>query len=284
MKTILLVIAGISDTPEPLTNKPTPLYVASKPSLDILARRGELICFNVLPDPKYISNVNSLLALMGYDLQHGEPSVREMMEYGLDHSATINLFPTLRPYVIPGFSGHGVCITTSAWVRGLAKCALLRPLDLYSPGSSDSEILSTMAQCVTDAVEKEEFVFVYVDSPLKASLRGNYEEKVKAIEIIDRHLVTPIADYVWKSELLINFAVASDIVTPWHTAAPGLEFPPAVIYYNNEEKVDDGYKDFYEIDDIVADQIWHHPSDLIKYLCNFNGRNEEEDYEADLPF
>lgn len=276
MKTILIIIAGMADLPDPLTLKETPLATGHMPSLDLLARRGEMTSFTTVAERHEISHKNALLSVLGYDLDRGEPSVEELMEFGLDNSIPLTQYPSLRPFILPGFSGHGVCVTTSAWIRGVAKCALLKPLDIYSPGSSDAEIFEAMSKLVVEAVPNKEFVLVYVDTPLKASLRGDYEGKIKSLELIDRHLVTPIADYVWKSDLLINLAITTDLVTPWHRRRPAKMGVPVILYFNNHDWDGDPEKSFTEVESMLTERTLHSPSDLMRYLCNFSVSEEEE--------
>lgn len=276
MKTILIVIAGMADLPDPITRRDTPLNVANIPSLHTLARRGELTSLSPLGS-HYISHVNSTLSLLGYDLDRGEPSTRELMEYGLEGGALLTDFPTLRPFIIPGFSGHGVCVTTSAWVRGVAKCALLKPLDIYSPGSSDAEILETMAELAINSIKDNEFVLVYVDSPLKAALKGDFDSKVTALELIDRHLVTPVADFVWKSELLLHLAVTTDLVTPWHKQRPSKLSVPVVFYFNNHDWEGDPDQKLTEEESLYTEGNTYTSSDFMRYLSNFSVSDEEEE-------
>ena len=276
MKTILIIIAGMADLPDPLTLKETPLVMGHIPSLDILARRGEMTSFPTIAERHEISHKNALLSVLGYDLERGEPSVEELMEFGLDNSLPLTQYSSLRPFVLPGFSGHGVCVTTSAWVRGVAKCAFLKPIDIYSPGSSDAEILEAVAKLACDALPKNEFVLVYVDTTLKVSLRGDYEGKIKALEQIDRHLITPIADYVWKSDLMINMAVTTDLVTPWHRRRPTKMSVPLILYFNNHDWDGDPEQSFTEVQAMLNERNLNSPSDLMRYLCNFNVSEEEE--------
>ena len=275
MKTILIVIAGMGDLPDPSTKRDTPLAEARIPAMDILARRGDMLMINTLSHRHAVSHKNAFLSLLGYDLDRGEPSTHELMEFGLDNSGTITDYPTLKPFVIPGFSGHGRCITTSAWVRGVGKCALLKPTDIYSPGSSDAEILEAIATLTIEAMPDSEFVLVYVDSPLKASLRGDFEGKVAALETIDRHLIMPVADFVWKSELFINMAVATDLVTPWHRRQPTIMNVPAVVYFNNHDREGDPDQSLTEVQAMLTNRALSHHSDLIRYLSNFNVEEEE---------
>ena len=275
MKTILIVIAGMGDLPDPVSLRDTPLATSATPSLDILAARGDITSFPTVDERHELSHKNALLSILGYDLDRGELSIEELMEFGLDSSTPLTAYSSLRPFVIPGFSGHGICVTTSAWVRGAAKCALLQPVDIYSPGSSDAEILETMSGLVTEAVGDNEFIFVYTDTPLKASLRGDFQGKVSAIEQIDRHLVTPIADFVWKSDLLINMAVTTDLVTTWHRRMPVKLNVPAVLYFNNHDWDGDPNQRFSEVQAMLMPHYFNVPSDLIRYLCNFYVSDEE---------
>lgn len=272
----------MADLPDPLTLRETPLVVANIPSLDILARRGEITSFPSFLENQKVDHKNSLLSVLGYDLERGIPSSEELMEFGLDHSSSLTDYDTIRPFILPGFSGHGVCVTTSAWVRGVAKSALLKPLDIYAPGSSDAEILETIAKLATDSIPKNEFVFVYIDSPLKASLRGDYEGKIHALETIDRHLINPIADYVWKSDLMINLAITTDLVTPWHRKRPTGIGIPLILYFNNHDWNGDPGRTFTEVQAMLSEKNFTNPSDLMRYLTNFAVTEEEE--KGDLPF
>ena len=283
MKTILIVIAGMADLPDPLSLKETPLVMAHIPALDTLAQRGEMSSFPPIGEEYEYSHKNALLSLLGYDLEHGEPSTEELMEFGLDHSAGLTDFPSLRPFIIPGFSGHGVSVTTSAWVRGLSKCALLKPVDIYSPGSSDAEILEAMAKSAISELQTNEFVFIYIDTPLKASLRGNYDTKTRALETIDRHLIAPIGDYVWKSDLFINMAVTTDLVTPWHRRRPAQVSVPLILYYNNHDWEGDPEQRFTEVEAMLTERNFHNSSDLIRYLTGFSA-SENDQAEMDNPF
>lgn len=276
MKTILIVIAGMADLPDPLTLRETPLVSADIPALDTLARRGEFSSFITISEKHGVSHKNALLSILGYDLDRGEPSTEELMEFGLEPESSLTDFPTLRPFIIPGFSGHGVCVTNSAWVRGVAKCGLLRVKDIYSPGLSDPDVYDAIVKQAVEAVGHNEFVLVYVDSPLKASLRGNYNAKIEALENIDRHLISPIADFVWKSDFLINLAITSDLVTPWHRRRPSLVSVPVVVYFNNHDQEGNPEQNFTEVESMLMNRPFESPCALIRYLCSFSVAGDEE--------
>lgn len=282
MKTILIVISGMADLPDPVSLRDTPLSVANIPSLKTLANRGDFSAVNTRDLHQEISYSNSLLAILGYDLQKGSLSIEELREFGLDNISPINHFSTLQPFIIPGFSGHGVCITTAAWVRGIAKCALLTPLDIYSPGASDIEILEAMAELANEAIIDNEFVFIYIDSPLRHSLKGNYDLKVDSLEKIDRYLITPVADFVWKSDLMINLAITTDLNTPWHTGKPVAVKVPVILYFNNNDAEAVSENNFTEVESLLKLWSFESPGEFIRYLCNFSVSEEEENSNQSL--
>lgn len=265
----------MADLPDPTTRRDTPIVQAYLPSFDLLARRGILSSFRTLRPSDSFSHVNALLSILGYDLNRGIPSVEQLMEFGLSHGSPITDYPSLHPFIIPGFSGHGLCVTTSAWVRGAAKCALLRPVDIYSPGSSDADILDTLAHTACRGIVSHDFVLVYVDSPLKASLRGDHNAKIAALELIDTHLINPIADFIWKSDLMIHLAVTTDLVTPWHSGNPVDMKVPVITYFNNNDHAGNPEDFFSEVNAMFGIDYFENPSDLIKYLCRFNVKEED---------
>lgn len=271
MKTILIVIAGMADLPDRLSGQGTLLDSSYLPALNTLAARGEVVSLMTDTGHHQLSHKNAFLSLIGYDLQRGDPSLQDLMEYGLDNSSPISDYATLSPFVIPEFSGHGVCVTTSAWVRGAAKCAMLKPVDIYSPGSSDSEILATEAELVTKLIVDNEFVLVYVDSPLKASLQGRYEQKKEALENIDRYLIAPIADFVWKSDLLINMAITTDLVTPWHLKIPMKANVPVLLYFNEHDFGENPDVRFTEVEAGLNPNPFISGEEFIRYLIDFTG-------------
>lgn len=276
MKTILIVISGIADKPAPYFSLDTPLATAKIPSLDLLAGRGDFSVFSSL-DKKYeLSYKNALLSLLGYDLAKGEPSLEELLEYGLDPKASINDFSTLRPFVLPGFSGHGVCLTPSAWVRGAAKCALLEPVDIYVPGAGDSDLLETIANLATTEILSKEFVFIYIDAPLRAAFNGDFHKKMEALEAIDKYLITPVADFVWKSDLMIHMAVTTDLQSSWLKRGPEEAKVPVLFYYNNHDW--EGFPNvrFTEEEAREMDEFLYSPGQFMRYLCNFHDSKDDD--------
>ena len=67
MKYVILVGDGMGDYPMAELGGKTPLEAAKTPSLDELARRGELGCARTIPPGKEPGSDIANLAIMGYD-------------------------------------------------------------------------------------------------------------------------------------------------------------------------------------------------------------------------
>ena len=67
MKYVILVGDGMGDYPIPELGGKTPLEAAKTPSMDELARRGELGCARTIPPGKEPGSDIANLAIMGYD-------------------------------------------------------------------------------------------------------------------------------------------------------------------------------------------------------------------------
>lgn len=273
MKTILIIIGGIAEIPPLSPMERTALKAANTPSLDLLAEGGALGCMKTGFGKKQFNDATALLSIFGYDERRGIPSHDLLREFGLDNSIDSS-YTEINYMVIPGFSGHGSVITTSPIARAVGKMAFLSPVDIYSPGGIESEMLEEMARQAVVRIKNEEFVFVYVNTPHSASIKGDYEGKKRAIEMIDRHLITPVADYVWRTDEFMNLAVTSDHISSCVNRNIENGMVPAVVYFNDHTE----YKarGFDEQSAMNGELELKDPSDLMKFLNTFSPKFDEE--------
>lgn len=273
MKTILIIIGGIADFTHQSPDDRTPLMAANTPSLDLLAEGGALGCMKPGLRNKPLSDSSGLLSIFGYDCNRGIPSNDLLREFGFDNSNGSS-FREINYMVIPGFSGHGSVITTSPIARAIGKMAFLTPVDIYSPGGVETEVLEEMARQTVLRIKNDEFVFVYVNLPHIAAMKGDYEGKRCAIEQIDRHLITPIADYVWHTDEFMNLAVTSDHISSCADRDVAIGMVPAVVYFNDQ--TDYKARGFDESSALKGELELREPNDLMKFLNTFSPKFQEE--------
>lgn len=261
MKSILLAIGGMADFPG---LEPTPLMKADIPSLRVLAADGETGSYLPVEAPFETTPANALLTLMGYDLYKGEISTDRLKRIsGLaDESELFGEAPSI---FIPWFSKRGAVLSPSAEALGIGRLAMLETI-----GGTDSHDWENLSSVIAEAAirqcEVKEFVMVYVDWPMQASLAGEPETKKESLEIIDRLLVSPIADYVWHADEVMNLAVTSVYAASWRHRKCIRNNVPAILYYNDRNGLTGLQDNFNELSAIRGNLFLDEPYSLLQEL------------------
>lgn len=269
MKTIFIILGGLADRPEARFGGRTPLMEAYTPSLDALAKCGCCGPICNIPEGVEPTTANAVLALLGYDFSRGIPSEESLRELG---DGEKYLQDDLRYFIMPKFSGHGVVVSDDSVVRGIGMMSLLRPLYPVGETVSCTETnpcgsLHDKARLAVKAIELFDFVLIYVNEAELASLDGNPQKKILAIEDIDRELITPVADYVWNAKLQMNLVVTGDHITSWKTKSPEPGEVPAVVYFNDDLPYDTDTFDENAVEEGPLNAPL--PGDLMKLLVTF---------------
>ncbi|QDS97803.1 cofactor-independent phosphoglycerate mutase [Adhaeretor mobilis] len=105
----------------------------------------------------------------------------------------IGLAPKLQPFA-EAYGPRGAMITAVDLLRGLANLIDWQNLDV--PGATgylDTDY-AAKGKYAIDALDEYDLVCVHVEAPDEASHEGNCEEKVKAIQEIDTHVVGPLVE------------------------------------------------------------------------------------------
>lgn len=240
MKTIMIVIGGLSVLRDEGGKEKTPLMEAEVPSLDNMAKVGCGGMVSNVPEGAVATPVNAMLGLLGYDFNRGVPDQFLLESIGIGRRYGGEGVPW---FVIPKFSGHGIVLTDSAAIRGAGMLGLLRPAFTVRPeddpeASPTCGTLGDKAQAAIQAIDMFDFVLIYVDGPARHSLSGNREGQVEALEEIDRELITPVADYVWNAKLQMSLVVTGDLPVDLTTGHYGHGEVPAVVYFNDDAPYD----------------------------------------------
>jgi 2,3-bisphosphoglycerate-independent phosphoglycerate mutase len=151
----------------------------------------------------------------------GQPDATQVWLWGQGKA------PTLKPFV-DRYGKRGAITTGVDLVRGVG--ALLGWDRLEAPGITDYIDTDYAAQgrLAIDNLERYDLVCVHVEAPDEASHAGLAEEKVKALERIDEHIVGPLAEALprfgdWR------LLVSPDHRTPLTTRAHSYGAVPFVV-------------------------------------------------------
>lgn len=97
--------------------------------------------------------------------------------------------------VLPSFQSRnrlcGVMLCSDPSIAGLAESIGLDVVANKMPSVQDSTGYERIGQALVNAIEIHDVVCCHVSTPRECSHRGDYEQKIKAIEAIDRFIVGP---------------------------------------------------------------------------------------------
>jgi 2,3-bisphosphoglycerate-independent phosphoglycerate mutase len=136
--------------------------------------------------------------------KNGKPPCTSVWLWGLGSA------PHLTPFAELHNGCHGVIITAVDLLRGLAALVGWRKIEV--PGATgyfDTDYAAKGRHAV-EALKDNDLVCVHVEATDEASHEGKADEKIKALESIDRHIVGPLR------EALKNYGDYRILVTPDH--------------------------------------------------------------------
>ncbi len=139
---------------------------------------------------------------------------------------------------------NGFVISAVDLVNGMARLMGLEVVKV--PGATGYYDTNYVAkgEYAIDSLKRDDFCFVHLEATDEAGHNGDLREKIKAIELFDRHIVGPIYNYL-KKERDYRVLISSDHATPvsmrTHT-----EEPVAFICYGKGVKSGVKLKSFNE--------------------------------------
>ena len=77
-------------------------------------------------------------------------------------------------------------------LKGLAKMTGIRNLDIKGVTAGLDNDYAEQASGAVEALQEHDLVFIHVEAPDEAGNAGNIEEKIKAIECVDREVIGPM--------------------------------------------------------------------------------------------
>jgi 2,3-bisphosphoglycerate-independent phosphoglycerate mutase len=118
-------------------------------------------------------------------LAAGQPPATNVWLWGLGKQPNL-------PQFQDQFGVRGVMITAVDLLRGLAKLVGWDLIEIpTATGYLDTDY-AAKGRAAIEALDRYDFVTVHIEAPDEASHQGWADEKIKAIEEIDRHIVAPI--------------------------------------------------------------------------------------------
>lgn len=181
------------------------------------------------------------MMIKSYDILKDHPVNKARIEKGLRPANSIWIWgagtkPNLNAYA-EKFGIKGAVISAVDLVKGIGYCAGLDVIDVEGATGTVTTNFDGKAKAAIDALKNgADFVYVHLEAPDEAGHRHEIENKVKAIELIDKKIVAPIVSYLKDSGEDYAVLIMPDHPTPLairtHTSDP----IPYVLYNSKTEK------------------------------------------------
>ena len=140
----------------------------------------------------------------------------------------------------------GSMISAVDLLKGIAICAKMRSVDVDgATGYIDTNFEGKANAAIEEFRNGAELVYVHVEAPDECGHRYEAENKVKAIELIDEKVLTPIVNALEGMDDDFAVLVCPDHPTPLNTKTHSRTPVPYLIYRSNA-KVNSGVESFTE--------------------------------------
>lgn len=119
----------------------------------------------------------------------GQPAATQIWLWGQGSK------PALKPFQ-EQFNKTGAVITAVDLLRGLGRLLGWNVIEVEgATGYTDTDY-AAKGRAAIEHLERNDFVVVHVEATDEASHEGEVQEKIRALENIDRHIVGPVHDYL----------------------------------------------------------------------------------------
>ncbi len=213
---------------------------------DILGKRiGDYL-------PKAEDGGEEFLKLMkdSYEILKEHPVNLDRKARGLKPANSAWLWSPGKKPQLPSFKQkwglNAAVISAVDLIKGIGLCAEMESIDVEGATGNVHTNYEGKANATIDAFRRGvELVYVHVEGPDECGHRAEIENKVKAIELIDQKILTPVHDYLKESGEPFKIMILPDHPTPIRIRTHSMDAVPFLIYSSKEAK--NGTKGFDEM-------------------------------------
>ena len=184
-----------------------------------------------------------------YDLLKDHPVNKERIARGKRPANSIWLWGEGTKPQLDSFMGKfgkkGSMISAVDLLKGIAICAEMNSVDVDgATGYLDTNFEGKCKAAIDEFKNGADFVYIHVEAPDECGHRGEIENKVKAIELIDKHILGPVTEFLKSYD---DFAV---LVCPDHPTPLSIKThssnPVPYLIYDSKNEVENGIECFCE--------------------------------------
>lgn len=190
---------------------------------------------------EYLPKNKKLLSLMkkSYEILKDHPVNKERIKKGLNPANSIWLWGEGTRPAIPNFKEkfglNGAAISAVDLIKGIG---ITSGLDVINVEGATGNITTNFANkgkaALKALLDGKDYVYIHVEAPDECGHRGEIENKIKSIELIDRDIIGPLTEGLKNAGVEFTILVMPDHPTPIVTKTHARDAVPFMIYRSNE--------------------------------------------------
>lgn len=189
---------------------------------------------------KYLPKNETIQNLMrkGYDILKGNNIANGIWIWGKGKKTSL-------PKMKDKFNINGSAISAVDLIKGIAIAAGLDSIDVEgATGDINTNFKGKKDAAINEFKKGKDLVFLHLEAPDEAGHKGDFDEKVKSLEIIDEKITLPLINYLNSQENEFKILVLPDHKTPIEIRTHSSDPVPYLIF--NSKKVVDNNIEFTE--------------------------------------
>lgn len=188
-------------------------------------------------DPGFVTE----LMKKSYDILKDHPVNKKRIEKGLNPANSIWIWGQGKKPQLSSFKDKygisGTVVSAVDLIKGIGLCAGLTAIDVPgATGTVDTNYGGKVDAAVNAFNNGVDFVYIHVEAPDECSHQGNTDEKIKALELIDEKIVSPVYEYLKKSREDFKILIVPDHRTPVSIRTHSDEPVPFVMYDSRSKR------------------------------------------------
>ncbi len=225
-----------------------------------------------------------------YEVLNNHPINQARRARGLRPANSAWLWSPGKKPTLPSFREKwgidGAVISAVDLIKGIGLCAGMKSIDVPGATGNVHTNYDGKAQAAIDAFESGiEFVYVHVEGPDECGHRGEVENKVRSIELIDQKILKPVFEYLTSCGDDFKILVLPDHPTPLEIRTHSSDPVPFMLY--DSKKIYEGV-DYFDEQNAKQTEIniehGHNLLDIVIEESKSNGQPKQESSKKENSF
>ena len=174
------------------------------------------------------------------EILKNHPVNLDRIKRGLRPATSIWVWGEGSKAVLPSFESmrgiKGGVVSAVDLIKGIAISAKLESIDVEGATGNIHTNFEGKAQASIDLLKRNDFVYIHVEAADECGHRGEIENKVKSIELIDEKIVKPVMDYIKSTGEDYKVLIMPDHPTPLALKDHVMDPVPFVMYDSRKEE------------------------------------------------